>query len=216
MLIDVSLPIEHGAVFRPGAPPVQICSHECCDRSGGSFKSTVISLPAHTATHIDLISNERPIELERMFGKGKLIDVSKVSGSEIELKDVEGQTEIENIDFVFFRTDWSRFVGTEKYYEHPELSPEVVQWLISKEVKAVGIDALGLGRGQKHGEYDRLLAQNDILVIENLANLAAIPQETFKTYCLPLKIENIDAIPTRVIVQTDAANPRGTRTLLRN
>jgi kynurenine formamidase len=76
----------------------------------------------------------------------------------------------------------------------------VVQWLASNQVNAVGIDALGLGRDRRHGEYDRLLAGSDIFVIENLANLRAVPQREFTVYCLPLRIENIDAIPARVLV----------------
>ena len=119
------------------------------------------------------------------------------------MDDVKHQVEIESGDFVFFRTGWSEFVGTMKYYDHPELSLEVVQWLVSKNINAVGIDALGLGRDRRHGEYDRLLAKNDIFVIENLANLSAIPQKKFNTYCFPLKIENTDAIPARVVVETN-------------
>jgi kynurenine formamidase len=113
------------------------------------------------------------------------------------------QADIRVGGFVFFRTGWSEFAATGRYYDHPELSPEVVEWLISKEVGAVGIDALGLGRGRRHGEYDRRLAAHDIHVIENLANLAAIPQERFKVYCLPLKIEDTDAIPARVLVEIE-------------
>jgi kynurenine formamidase len=77
---------------------------------------------------------------------------------------------------------------------------EVVQWLASSKVNAVGIDALGLGRDRRHGEYDRLLAKSDVFVIENLANLRAVPTGEFTVYCLPLSIEDIDAIPARVLV----------------
>ena len=49
----------------------------------------------------------------------------------------------------------------------------------------IGTDALGLGQGRKHGEYDRLLAQNDVYILENLTNLAAIPQPEFTVYCFP-------------------------------
>ena len=104
-------------------------------------------------------------------------------------------------DFVLFRTDWSQYVGTEKYNDHPELSGALVEWLISKQVNAVGIDAVGLGRGRRHDECDRLLARQDILVIENLTNLRAVPQKRFKVYCFPLKIEHVDAIPARVMVE---------------
>ena len=203
MLIDVSMPITAGSVFRLGTPPVEIALRRFYHESEGKYESIVLSLSAHTATHVDLVYAENRFEPERMIGRGKLIVVTQSPGSEIRLDDIEHQVEIESGDFVFFRTDWSKFVHTEEYYNHPELSPEVVQWLVSKRINAVGIDALGLGRARRHGEYDRLLVKNNIFVIENLANLSAIPRKEFKVYCFPLKIENIDAIPARVVVEID-------------
>jgi len=203
MLIDVSTPIKPGAVFRLGTPPVEIALRTFHHESEGDYESVMLSLSAHTATHVDLVFRDKGIDLEQMIGTGKLIDVSKVSGSEIQLRDVEDQVEVHSGDFVFFRTDWSKYAGTDDYYRHPELASEVVRWLISKEVNAVGIDALGLGRDRRHGEYDRLLLNNDIFVIENLTNLAAIPEKDFRVYCFPLSIEAIDAIPARVVVEVD-------------
>jgi ferredoxin len=69
-----------------------------------------------------------------------------------QLTDIEKRAAIQNGDFVFFRTDWSKYSGTDRYYKHPELSFEVVQWLASMGVNAVGIDALGLGQDRRHGE----------------------------------------------------------------
>jgi len=168
MLIDVSMPITAGSVFRLGTPPVEIALRRFYHESEGEYESVVLSLSAHTATHVDLVFAENRIEPERMIGRGKLIVVTQVSGSEIQLDDVEHQAcpepcpeqgrresrrvEIESGDFVFFRTDWSKLVGTEEYHNHPELSPEVVKWLVSKRINAVGIDARGLGRGRRHGE----------------------------------------------------------------
>jgi kynurenine formamidase len=201
MIIDVSMSIKEGSIFRLGTPAVQIGSQSFHHESEGEYESVMISFSAHTATHVDLVFTEKRIEPERMIGNGKLIDVSHMTGREIRLADVKHNVQIESGDYVFFRTDWSEFVGTDEYYNHPELSLKVVDWLISRKVGAVGIDALGLGRGRRHGEYDRLLGQHGIFVIENLANLVAIPERGFIVYCLPLKIENTDAIPARVLVQ---------------
>jgi kynurenine formamidase len=204
MIIDVSMTIKTGSVFRLGTPPVQIASQRFHHESEGEYESIMMHFSAHTATHVDLVLTNRYIDPERMIGNGKLIDVSQLTGTQVRLADVERQVEIEGGDFVFFRTDWSQFADTEQYYDHPELSLEVVEWLIDKGINAVGIDALGLAQGRDHGEYDRLLAREDILVIENLANLAAIPHRRFKVYCFPLKVENTDAIPARVVVEIDS------------
>jgi len=203
MLIDVSMPIKPGSVFRLGTPPVEIAARTFHHESEGEYESVMLSLSAHTATHVDLVFRDKGIDPERMIGTGKLIDVTGVSVSEIGLRDLENRVEVHSGDFVFFRTDWSKSVNTDAYYRHPELAADLVKWLISKEINAVGIDALGLGRDRKHGEYDRLLLKNDIFVIENLTNLAAIPQTEFRVYCFPLNIQDIDAIPARVVVEVD-------------
>jgi kynurenine formamidase len=203
MIIDISMTIKEGAVFRLGTPPVQITAQKFYHESEGEYESIMLSLPAHTATHVDLVQTDRHLDPARMIGPGKLVDASRLPGREIQLADVRHQVDLEPDDFLFFRTDWSRFVGTEKYHDHPELSLEVVEWLIAAEINAVGIDARGLAQGRRHGEYDRLLARHDIFVVENLANLAAIPQRRFRTYCFPLKIGNTDAIPARVLVEIE-------------
>jgi kynurenine formamidase len=184
-----------------GSPAVEIASQIYFHESEGEYVSTTIFMPAHTATHIDLIFADRKIDVQQMIGKGKLIDVTQISRREIEKKDIVNQVEIQQGDFVFFRTDWTNFIDSEKYYKHPELASDLIQWLISKKINMIGIDASGLGQGRKHGEYDRLLARNDVYILENLTNLAAIPQSEFTVYCFPLHIDNIDAIPARVVVE---------------
>ena len=207
MLIDVSMLIKEGSVFRRGTPPVEVGRHKFHHESEGAYESVLLSLSVHTATHVDLVSSENRIDPRRMIGAGKLLDITKASGGEIRLSQVEHQVEIEEGDFVFFRTDWSKFVDTDKYYDHPELSEDVVRWLISKKVNAVGIDALGLGRGARHGLFDRMLNENGIFVIENLTNLSAISVKKFRTYCFPLKLENVDAIPARVLIELAEESP---------
>jgi kynurenine formamidase len=195
--------IRAGSVFRLGTPAVEITSQGFYHESEGGYESVMLSIPAHTATHVDLVFPERRIEPERMVGPGRLIDVSRPQRKAIDLVDVVNRVDIPEGGFLFFRTGWSEFAGTGRYYDHPELSPRVVEWLITQKVGAVGIDALGLARGRDHGEYDRQLAAHDIYVIENLSNLAALPQNRFTVYCLPLKIEDTDAIPARVLVQIE-------------
>ena len=203
MLIDVTMPIRAGTVFRLGTPPVEIATRKFHHELEGEFETTILSLPVHTATHVDLVFRERRIVPERMIGKGKLVDVTGVGGNQIQLSDIEHQVGFQTGDFVFFRTNWSLLAGTDRYSEHPELSLEVVECLASRKVNAVGIDALGLGRDRRHAEYDRLLAENDVLVIENLANLRAVPNREFTAYCLPLSMESVDAIPARVLVEIE-------------
>ena len=203
MLIDVSMPITPGSFLRPGSPPVEVTTRRVSEESEGEYESIVLTMPAHTATHIDLVFSDRSVSPERMIGTGRLIDVTGVTHSPIQLDDIDNKAAIHSGDFVFFRTDWSRYWGTERYRRHPELAFEVVQWLASMGVNAVGIDAQGLGQDHRHNEFDSFLARHDVFVIENLTNLGQVPRDEFRVYCLPLSINGIDAIPARVLVDSE-------------
>ena len=165
----------------------------------------MICLPAHTATHVDLVFSDRYIAPEQMIGNGKLVDIDPFSGEEPQLADIQRQVQIDRGDYLFFRTGWSQFADSERYHDHPEIPLEIFEWLISQQICAVGIDALGLALGRKHGEYDRLPAQSSIFVIENLVNLDRIHRREFKAYCFPLSMANVDAVPARVLVEVDAS-----------
>ena len=119
MLIDISMPIRNGSVFRRGSPPVDISTRTFHHESEGTYETVMLSLPAHTGTHVDLVRRDNRIPLERMFGVGRLIDVPGQEGGTISLDRVENQVELDPGDFVFFRTGWSAFADTDRYYRHP-------------------------------------------------------------------------------------------------
>ncbi len=201
MLIDVSLKLKEGMLFRKGSPLFSISNLKCFHEEEGQYETSIITTPAHIGTHIDIISKDNNIDLSRFIGRGILIDMPKCNAGAITLDNLDNQDLVEKDDFVFFRSGWSKYIGEEKYFYHPELAFEVVEWLSKKKVNMVGIDALGLGIGKNHGLYDRYLAGNGIYIIENLTNLDLIKEKTFTVYCFPLSIENLEAIPTRVIVE---------------
>jgi len=202
MLIDVSLEIKDGMVFRPGSPPVRIRTETFSHPDeGGAYETVTVSMPLHMGTHIDVVDKDNRIEPARFIGPGKLFDISAVEGRKAGLADLAGGPDIEYGDFVFFKTGWDRFLGSDKYHRHPEISREILEWLVEKQVNMVGIDARGLGRGRNHGACDRYLADNKIFVIENLVKLDIISKHSFTVYCFPLKICNTDAIPARVLVE---------------
>ncbi|MDW7739717.1 MAG: cyclase family protein [Bacillota bacterium] len=204
MLIDVSLEITDGMVFRPGSPPVKIRTEEFFhEDEDGKYNTVTVSMPLHMGTHIDMVDKNNRIEPARFIGRGILFDVSSIVDREIVLEDLDHSITVEKGDFVFFKTGWDRYINSERYKIHPEISREILEWLVEKEINMVGIDALGLGRGRKHGDCDRYLSGNKIYVIENLVNLDRVRGKIFKVYCFPLKISETDAIPARVIVDTD-------------
>jgi kynurenine formamidase len=96
-------------------------------------------------------------------------------------------------------TGWSEYFGTEKYERHPYLSKEGAEFLVSKGVSIVGLDALNIDSTisevwDAHG----ILLSNEVLIVENLNNLSSI--DPSKNYCfsfLPLKLDDTDGSPIR-------------------
>ncbi|TFG61398.1 MAG: hypothetical protein E4H36_10510 [Spirochaetales bacterium] len=201
MFIDVSLPLEAGMVFRHGSPAVFLKEIDCYHRDEGNYRTHVLSMPLHSGTHVDLVDVSKPFPAERCCGTGLIVDVSGIGDRDIEPEDISRKDLIDKVRFVFFRTGWDVHIRTSKYFDHPQLSPALVEWLAEKDLNMVGIDAMGLGRGANHGVYDRLLTAKDIFVIENLCGLSRITVDTFEVFCFPLSLSHVEALPARVMIR---------------
>jgi len=70
MLIDVSLKLKEGMIFRKGSPPLSITPLKCYHDTEGCYYTSIISTPSHIGTHIDIISKDNLIELDRFIGRG--------------------------------------------------------------------------------------------------------------------------------------------------
>ena len=54
MLIDVSMPITPGSVFRLGTPPVEIARCRFHNESEGEYETIMLSLPAFSVGAVDI------------------------------------------------------------------------------------------------------------------------------------------------------------------
>lgn len=202
MLIDITQTTKIGRVYRKGSEPLKVEKVKRASGSGKEYITTNFSCDVHNmGTHIDVISEENILETERLIADGIKFDVSHITDRVITLKDLELSLVKEGV-FVFFQTNWDKyFEDEEKYNNYPEISMEVMEYLVSKKVNMIGIDTLGLGKSRNHGLIDVFLGENKIYAIENLANLDKIPEKDFKVYCMPMKIEGLDAFPARLLVE---------------
>lgn len=102
-----------------------------------------------------------------------------------------------------FQKNWELYSeDEEKYNNHPAISMEVIEFLVGqKVVNMIKIDTIGLGAGRNHGVIEVYLGKHQAYAIENLTNLRAIPEAGFRIYCLPMKIEGVDVLPTCILVE---------------
>jgi kynurenine formamidase len=103
---------------------------------------------------------------------------------------------------LLLETGWSDYWGREEYFHHPFLGKEAVELIIDQEPLLVGIDVLVIDdrREKKRPAHCGFLG-NEILIVENLTNLALIRDKEVEAYFIPLKIEDVVSMPIRAFAR---------------
>lgn len=192
MLIDITQTTKIGKVYRPGSSPLKVEKVSRSLENGIEYSTISFTCDTHNmGTHIDVMETNVIIDIERLIAPGIKFDISNILDRPVMLKDIDTSLVKKGV-FVFFQSSNE---------SQPEISMEVLEYLVSKEVNMVGIDASGLAIGRNHALADKYLGEQKKYAIENLTNLELLPVNNFKVYCLPIKIEGIDTLPVRILVE---------------
>jgi arylformamidase len=167
----------------------------------GNYES-LLTMNLHTGTHIDyplhmlkdgLTSASE--NLKALIGKAKVFDLLEVNDhiSETDLKTLN----IEENDFVLFKTKNSLKETFDFNFIY--LDESGAEYLKDKKIRGVGIDGLGIERAQENNPTHKILLSNNIIILEGL-RLKEIIEDEYEMYCLPLKIDKVEASPVRAIL----------------
>ena len=161
----------------------------------------------HMGTHFD--TPGKNFILDYCECRGVIFDVSNLDERDIELADIDTE-KISAGDFVLFHT------GTSARYEYwskdystnfPQLSWDVIKFLVAKKIHIIGIDARGLRKGTEHPEADEFCAAADVFIVENLVNLGKLFDSSggknFTVHTYPLNLVGFSGIPCRVIAEIE-------------
>lgn len=155
----------------------------------------------HIGTHLDTYE-KTPIPLDYFRSIGVAFDVrgkEEVQVDDIDLNSIPEQS------FVLFRTGRMEEhpYGSEHYgKDHPQLSHGLINRLIEKRVRFIGVDCQGIRRHEEHTPADILCEKNGVYVIENLQNLGELPQQGFMVYTMWLDDPDMTGLRCRVIAET--------------
>lgn len=189
-LIDISHELSNDTPIYPGDYKTSLTKHKYIEKD--CYNSFLLQSCLHTGTHIDmpmhLIDDNRTaadFPVNNFIGKGVLLDVR--GEDEITMK-----RQYENLIFkesiVLLYTGFDKFYFEEKYFSaHPVVSDEFAGFLISKNIKMLGLDipAPDYPPFQIH----KALLTANICIMENLTNLQRLAdEETFEVIAFPLKI----------------------------
>lgn len=172
------------------------------------FRIKWFRLQSHMGTHMDApyhyfhtgrkIADFLPDEL---IGNAFICDVTKIR-QQIEKSFLEQhEAALKECQIVVFKSGWSRYYGTPAYFEnYPVLSEEAALYLMSLEIKGIGIDAPSIDVVETEiYPIHQIVLGSDKYVLENLTNLESVTADKVQLIALPLKLKEADGAPVRVV-----------------
>lgn len=208
--IDLSLTISESIPSFPGSPTPQFI--DWSDIKSDGYNLELLFLSSHTGTHLDApyhFDKKGPkinqIPLERLIGKGILIKLRKSRNSPITKSDIlsfeKKNGKIPDHSSLFFYTGWQKNLKKQNYFtENPGLDTSAAKFLVSKKINLVGIDSPSIDIGKDESfSVHHILSKNNILIVENLANMNKIKSIEFTFTILPLKLKDATGSPVRAV-----------------
>ncbi|WP_371504336.1 cyclase family protein [Nitrosopumilus adriaticus] len=208
--IDLTLTISKSIPSFPGSPKPQFILWS--DIKDDGYNLELLFLSSHTGTHIDAPYHFvkdgikiHQIPLDRLIGKAILIKLKKTRNSPITKEDIILFEKINGIipndSSIFFFTEWQKNLKKDNYFtENPGLDKSTADYLVSKKINLVGIDSPSIDLGIDDSfTVHHIFSKNNILIVENLANLNKIPSREFTFTILPLKLKDATGSPVRAV-----------------
>lgn len=212
-LIDLSQTIEPNMnSFNPKVPKPQISewqTHEQAAQSGNyvdcTCAMTEVQFITSLGTYMDSPYHFNPkggtiesLKIEQTVLEGVVIDCTHVRRRQaiepnvLQGIDIKGKA-------VLFNTGWSRFWNQPDYMHFPYLTAGTAEYLRHHGAKLAGVDFLVIDdTSNPRRPVHVTLLRNNILIVENLTNLDAIPKNTpFTFHAAPVKYKGAAAFPVR-------------------
>ena len=207
-IIDHTLTVSEKIPTFPGSPKPHFIEWETIAKDG--YNLELLFLSSHTGTHIDapfhFVKNGKKIHEilpERLVNEATLIKIKKKANQPILKTDIQKfekkHGQIKSGTAVVFWTGWQKNLAEEFYFsKNPGLAVSAAKYLVSKKINLVAIDSpsIDLGSDLKFPVH-HILAKNNILIVENLANLEKINSDKFHLITSPLKLKNATGSPIR-------------------
>lgn len=208
--VDLTQELANGMPIYPGDPSPSFESAATLAKNGVNLMRLVLG--SHTGTHTDAPKHfikggigVDEIPVSRLIGEALVIDLSSrpvgsgITDSDLKRK-LEGKIKPDDIVLCYTGSSehWGEASANSKY---TYLTKEAADYLVSKKVRAVGIDFLSVEKFKAPDPVaHKTLLGNGIFIIESLSS--ALKQFVGKRILLinlPIKLEGGDGAPTRSV-----------------
>lgn len=192
-------------VFPGTEPPVIDVS---CTVEADGFLEKKITMYSHTGTHIDapahLIRGGNTLDdfpVEKFAGQAIVYhhsnNVERITRQHLE----HLEKGLKDSDFLLLATGWDAYWGTAKFYgTFPTLTEEAAHWLTTLNLKGVGLDVISADPiAARDLPIHKILLGKDMVIVENLKGVKALPVQTCHFSCFPLYFRDADGSPIRAV-----------------
>lgn len=205
-IIDISWPITPAMT---GYKDGDMCEFTpLCTFGYDGVRSTEIRLHSHVGTHVDapshFLADGVPIDqirLEQLCGPCIVVETEGEDPIELDdLKQLLAKRALKD-QIILLKTNNSYLEPNDPFdYEFVDLAPDAAQWLAQAGIRAIGIDYLGIERGEQgyHPVHQAFLGRS-IPIIEGL-RLSHVQPGSYTLICLPLRLVGIDSAPARAVL----------------
>lgn len=161
-----------------------------------------IHMNLHTGTHIDMPLHvikggeaSDGLDIAKLMGSCRVIDLTSALSSIA--RDMLECEDLKKGEFLILKTrnSFSEEFDPEFVY----LEGEAAKFIAEMGVRGVGIDSLGIERGQEGHPAHRALLEKGIVIMEGL-RLKDVPAGEYVLMALPLNIRGVEALPARAVL----------------
>jgi arylformamidase len=207
-IYDVSVTLNSRLAVWPGDPTPEFRQLSTI-AEGAEANVSLLHLGAHTGTHMDAprhfiegASGVDKFPLEALVGTAYVLEFELNIGEHIRAAALEQAGLPEKAERVLLKTPNSRLWGNPEVFHknYSALAPDGAEWLIKRGVKLVGIDYLSIERfNPEVYQTHHILLSRQVVVVEGL-DLSRIEGGEYTLMALPLKIQDGDGAPARVLL----------------
>lgn len=198
-IFDISMPISYSMPVYKGLEHKRPIFKIDSDFTSGSAYETRLEFNLHTGTHVDTPKHMieagytlENLKLPRVIAGCKVFDLTDVQ-DKITDKELM-RFDIREGDFILLKTRNSFENILEKDFIYVDRSG--ARYLAGLKIKGVGIDALGIERGQADHETHISLFNSDVIILEGLV-LKDIEEGEYLLSAVPIFIPGVEAAPVR-------------------
>jgi kynurenine formamidase len=197
---DLSHPLKLGTTGFPGCS--RILGWHMREISWSNYNMLHVSSDLHTGTHVDSMLHCMPngtdaahLPLEHCVGEAVVIDLTTKGkkGAIFEPDDFKPfEKQIRRTRKVLIKTGWARTWETPAYHdEFPGFSPAGATYLVDQGIHLIAVEQASI-HPTNHLEIHRIFFNQEVVIVEGLANLDSVKAELVEFFAVPLRFEGAD------------------------